>query len=74
MCCTTLSVREATMATTQLTRAVCCEVCWPWQEEQKTEQRPLRMNWVVVTDGDGNRQLRLCWRGDAINALLTDFR
>jgi len=74
MCCTTLNIQEATMATTQLTRAACHEVCRPWQEEEKAEQRPLRMNWVVATDESGNRQLRMLWRGDAINALLTDSR
>jgi len=74
MCCTTLSVQEATMTTTQLTRVACCEVCWPWQEEQKTEQQPLRMNWVVVTDEGGKRELRMCWSAKASNTLLTDSR
>jgi len=73
MCCTTLTIREATMATTQLTQAACYEICWPAQE-QKTEFRPLRMNWVVVTDESGNRQLRICWRADASNTLLSDSR
>ena len=70
MCCTTLSVREATMATTELTRAARCEVYWPRPAKQEAEQRALRMNWVVVTDGNGQRQLRMCWRADASNNLL----
>jgi len=63
MCCTILIVQQATMATTQLTRAAAYEICWPLQEHQ-TEYRPVRMNWVVVTDQNGNRQLRMCWRAD----------
>jgi len=65
MCCTTLTAMQATMATTQLMPALCCQVCWP-REEQKAEQKPLRMNWVVVTDGDGRRRLRMCWAEDAL--------
>lgn len=60
MCCTTLSIREATMATTELTRAACHEVCRPWQR-QEAELKTLRMNWVVATDKDGKRQLLMYW-------------
>jgi len=73
MCSTTLTVREATMATTQLRRAASYEVCWPTQEP-RTEFKPLRMNWVVVTDDSGNRQLRMCWGMDASHTPLTDPR
>ena len=61
MCCTTLNLREATMATTEFTRAACHEACWPWPQ-QETEATTLRMNWVVVTGKDGRRQLRMCWQ------------
>jgi hypothetical protein len=61
MCCTTLIAEEATMATTELTRAVRWEVCWPRQEEPRAEQTPLRMSWVVVTDNNGRRQLQMQW-------------
>ena len=61
MCCTTLTIRNATMATTELTHAACHEVCWPWQR-QESEAKTLRMNWVVVTDENGKRQLRMCWQ------------
>jgi hypothetical protein len=50
--------------TTQLTRAVCYDIGWPWQEDQKGEHRSVRMNWVVVTDENGSRQVRMCWRAD----------
>ena len=61
MCCTTLIAQEETMATMQLTCAACCEISWPTQEKQETQNRPLRMSWVVVTDENGKRQLRMHW-------------
>jgi hypothetical protein len=61
MCCTSLIAQETTMATTQLTRAACYEITWPTQEKQETHDRPLRMSWVVVTDANGKRQLRMQW-------------
>jgi hypothetical protein len=59
----TLIAQEATMATTQLARAVAYQACWP-AVERESEYSQVRMNWVVVTDQDGNRQLRMCWRAD----------
>ena len=64
MCCTTMFVHEAAMATTQLRHTACYEVFRPWQEENRQEQKPLRMSWVVVTDENGHRQLRTCWSAD----------
>jgi len=61
MCCTTLNLREATMATTELTRAACQDFRWPQPAVQKTDQKVLRMNWVVATDENGTRRLRVCW-------------
>ena len=63
MCCTTLIAQHAPMATTELMRAAAWEIC-RLVSEQKTEFSPLRMNWVVVTDENGHRQLRMCWRAD----------
>jgi len=65
MCCTTLTAMGATMATKQLTRTACCQLCWP-QDEPRAKRKPLRMSWVVVTDGDGRRQLRMCWAEDTL--------
>ena len=62
MCCTTLIAQPATMATKRFVRSAFCEICRPRPDEQKTEFRPPRMNWVVVTDENGNRQLRMRWR------------
>ena len=67
MCCTTLFVHPATMATTQLMQALCGAVCWPQQDEKNAEQKPLHMSWVAVTDENGHRQLRTCWRADREN-------
>jgi hypothetical protein len=49
------------MATTQLARVIRYEVSAPWQTEPTTERQPLRMNWVVVTDKNGTRRLRMQW-------------
>lgn len=64
MCCATLIAQETTMAMTQLMRAACCNVCWPLKDDQKTQYQPVRMNWVVVTDANGNRRLQMGWRAD----------
>jgi hypothetical protein len=48
------------MATTQLVR-VHHEDAALWQVEPEAEHKPLRMSWVVVTDENGKRQLRMRW-------------
>ena len=60
MACITLLAPSVAMATTQFTHAIQYEVAAPWQE-QNTERQPLRMNWVVVTDKNGSRSLRMRW-------------
>jgi len=64
MCCATLIAQETMMATTELMRSACYDICWPLQDHQKTHYRPLRMNWVVVTDENGNRRLQMGWHAD----------
>ncbi len=64
MCGTTLIAQEATMATTQLLRTAVSEFRWPTPAEQKADFKPLSMNWVVVTDENGNRRLKMQWRAD----------
>ncbi len=61
MCTGTLMAHEATMSTTQLTRAACYDVYLPVRQETGTRNQPLRMNWVVVTDENGNRRLHMGW-------------
>ena len=61
MSCMTLFAQP--MATTQFVRAIQPEDTFSWLES-KAEQKPLRMNWVVVTDENGKRQLRMHWVAD----------
>lgn len=54
------------MATTQLARVSYYENAVDRQVIPViTERGPLHMNWVAVTDGDGNRVLRMQWRPSA---------
>ena len=62
MSCTTLTVFDISMATTQLTCADCYEPVWPLYEPQSSKRRHPIMNWAVVTDNHGIKQLRLQWR------------
>jgi hypothetical protein len=61
MCSITLIAQDVTMATTQLMRAASYAVCWTRPEEARTEFRPPRMNWVVVTDENHNRRMQMRW-------------
>jgi hypothetical protein len=63
MACMTLLAQPVAMATTQLARVIRYEVSAP-QHEQNTGRQPLRMNWVVVTDKNGSRRLRMQWVAD----------
>jgi hypothetical protein len=49
------------MATTQLASAIHYEGATLRQVEPQAEYKPLRMSWVVVTDENGKRQLRMHW-------------
>jgi len=61
MACITLVAQPLAMATTQLVRAIRYEPAFPWHQESKAESSSLRMSWVVVTDQQGKRQLRMQW-------------
>ena len=61
MACMTALPQTMAMPTTQLTRVVQFEDAASWQLEGNTEREPLRMRWIVVTDNDGKRQLRMHW-------------
>jgi hypothetical protein len=61
MSCMTLFAEPITMATTQLASAIHYEDATLRQVEPKAEYKPLRLSWVVVTDEDGKRQLRMHW-------------
>ena len=52
------------MATTQLAREVQYDETLVSQET-RVERTPLRMSWVVATDGDGERKLQMQWQSYA---------
>jgi hypothetical protein len=62
MACIT-TIAPMAMATTQLARVVRYEETLVSQET-RVERTPLRMSWVVATDGNGKRTLRICWAVD----------
>lgn len=64
MSCMTLTAPEITMATTQFTRTARYESCWRVEEQFDPRHQSLRMNWVVVTDDNGNRRLQIDWHAD----------
>jgi hypothetical protein len=49
------------MPTTQLTRVIQYEDAASRQLESHAERKSPRMSWVVVTDKNGRRQLRIQW-------------
>jgi hypothetical protein len=58
----TLFASQAAMATTQLARHTFCDDVRSWRVERTTARKqPLRMSWVVVTDENGKRHLRMRW-------------
>ena len=59
MACMTL-IAPMAMATTQLARVVRYEEA-SVLEDPRLERSPLRMSWVVATDGDGKRKLQIQW-------------
>ena len=61
MSCATLTVFDISMATTQLGSAERSECVWPLSQPKHSQQRYRIMNWVVVTDDNGMRRLRLQW-------------
>lgn len=64
MACITLAPPVA-VTTIQLTRTMQQEAAPAWQMEFCPQQcNSLRMSWVVVTDNDGSRRLRMQWASD----------
>jgi len=62
MACITLLAPPIAVTTTQLARAIHHEAAAPWQIELNLQQRNiLRLSWVLVTDSDGSRRLRMQW-------------
>jgi hypothetical protein len=60
MACMSLLTPSVAMTTTQFTRAIPYRVP-ALGREQNADTQPLRMNWIVVTDRNGRRSLRMRW-------------
>ncbi len=63
MACITFFGQAMAMATTQLVRAIPREAV-RWHREAGATRSTLRMSWVVVTDSEGNKRLRMEWAPD----------
>ena len=61
MTCMTAFAEAMAMPTTQLTRVIQYECAASRQLESKAEIKSPRMSWVVVTDKNGRRQLKIQW-------------
>jgi len=61
MACITLFAQPMAMATTQLERVIQQESESTWQLNATVEPKSLSMSWVVVTDSNGGRKLRMQW-------------
>ena len=64
MCSTTLSLPPVTIATQSLVWAASYDIHRAVDEKAEHEFRPVCMNWVVVTDPNGHRQLQMHWRAN----------
>jgi hypothetical protein len=53
-------IAPVAMATTQLARVVRYQEASDWVSP-RVERTPLRMSWVVATEGDGKRKLQIEW-------------
>ncbi len=69
MTCLAAFAETMAVATTQVAQAIRYEDAASSQLEKIGEG--LRMNWTVVTDTDGGRQLRILWSG-AGRLLVSD--
>ncbi len=65
MACITLFAQPMAMATTQLARVIQQESESTWQTNATVEPKSLSMSWVVVTDSNGGRKLRMQWAPSA---------
>ena len=65
MCTIAFVLQDVTMTTTGLMRDAGNPVRWIRHQEPRTELRPPRMNWVVVTDENHKRQMRMFWMPSA---------
>jgi hypothetical protein len=61
MACMTL-IAPMAVATTELARVIHDEDAWFCEPELSVEHNPLRVSWVVTTDEQGCRRLKMTWQ------------
>jgi len=57
MCSTAPILHPPTMTT----QAACHNISRPVEQKPEAEFHPVHMNWVVVSDTNGNRRLQMHW-------------
>lgn len=65
MACMIQMAPPMTMAATPLVRVMHYEDVTTWHFEGVEKSTTLRMNWVAVTDSNGNRKLQMQWKPSA---------
>ena len=60
MCSPMLTV-QAAPTSASLVQGAWCDICLPVHEKDAAEFRPLHMNWLLVTDINGNARLEMQW-------------
>lgn len=59
--CSPIPIAQAAPNGTSLLRGACSDICPPVHEKDATEFRPLHMNWLLMTDTNGNPRLQMQW-------------
>jgi len=58
---TTLTLPPATVLITPLVAAACSGICTPVNQHVEAHVPPVHVEWVVITDKNGNRRLQMHW-------------
>lgn len=61
MCSATVVLPPPGLVRPPLAPAACHDLCSQVHERVETEFHPVRMNWVVFTDANGNSRLQMHW-------------
>ncbi len=59
--CSPMLIVQAGTTSASLVRGACSDVCPPVHEKDAAEFRFLHMNWLLVTDANGNPRLQMQW-------------
>jgi hypothetical protein len=58
---TTLTLHPATVLPKTLVPIACSDRSVPATEQVEAELHPVRMEWIVINDANGNRRLQMHW-------------